>query len=889
MKHALSLRLRRALAVACGLGGLPAPARADPISITVLAFLGTQTATALAIAVTTFVLTTAASLVVSFAMQSLFSPKNNAQDRQASVATLDIGENPREALFGTVGTGGTLDDAFNYGGTNGTDWEVLIITVADHRCHSLVGFYVGDTYVPFVANGAVAGYSGQLEVYWLPGTEAQVMPSVVTTYGGWDANSNLAGCATVVVAYKADKPYAKNPVWTAGRPSFLWVVKGKLCYIARKDSSVGGTGTHRWNDPSTWEWTDNLIDFRYNWVRGIYACDRVDQPGMLLVGRGLTDVEAPPDRTFAYANTCDELVPLRAGGSERRYRCNLAIKTSDAYIDTEEMFAAACAGIIIQRLGGVEVEPGSARSVVAEITDDDLIVGEAKTFNAFKPDSERINTVIPRYVEPSQKWADHAAPVRRILADLIEDGGPYEDTVTLTAVTSGTQAQRCGEIKRRQARLEKSSTLTLGPRFARLEDGDWIGWTSAKHFAGERVVFRISNYALAETWRNTIAPAEIAADCFEWDAPVDELVPGAVAQQQARPPRDAPSSSEWSMAGTSLTGPSGESIPAIVFAGSVATSYVDQVIFEYRIAGGDDADWIDGAVAAPNVQRREIAVRPNTQYDGAVSYVIGGVPTERLVIEAESSTGQIGSARGAHAIQPGTQTVTYPVTSTAHEIDIAPFSAVIDSGQAINFPTGSVTGLTAASAYVVLWNRSTSAYEVKPYPASTAMADPSYVFIVNQNTLNADGTAPPGDSPPPGYGGGGLGCPIETAKVLLADADHMGPGEAIAIGDLRPGMWVWSPHEVTGLWSAWRVTRRWRFPSRLYAIEGRPETSGSHLWSRDALDPRSGFERAVTIAHDTHQTGHVIGVEIADAHTYTIVLDDGGWWVSHNKLAEPSD
>ncbi|MES2175115.1 MAG: phage tail protein [Pseudomonadota bacterium] len=615
-------------ALVCSALTIPCAAHADPISVTILAAIGTQTATALAVSAVTFALTTAASIV----MTKLFAPKRNGQDRQASVASLSVGENPREALFGEAATGGSLADAFNYGGTDGTDWEVLIVDVADHRCHSLTGFFVNDVYVPFGGDGPVAGYNGQLEVYWLPGTEDQVMPSIVTSYGGWEVSDNLAGCATVVVAYKADSPKAKRPIWTAGRPNFLWVVKGKLCYQARLDSTVGGSGTHRWDNPATWAWTDNPIDCRYNWMRGVYACDRIDQPGMLLVGRGLSAIEAPPERVFSAANVCDESVALKAGGSEKRYRFNGVIRADEPFIDTEEMFAATCAGIIVQRQGGVEVEPGAARPVVAELTDADFIVGEPKSFNRYKSDTQRINSVVPRYIEPAQKWADHAAPLRRVLADLVEDGGPREDPLTLSAVTSNTQAQRCGEIRRRTARKERNFSGTLGPRFAHLEEGDWIGFTSARHFKGERHIFRINSYSLPASWRNTISIEEISADCFDWNPATDEIVPGAVAQQQAPPTMSAPQTGDWSVTGTQLTSADG-SIPALVIVGASLNVYVDQIVFEYRLAGGSDDDWMGTDVAAPSVTRREItSIAPNTAYEAGVSYVIAGVPTDRLVL-----------------------------------------------------------------------------------------------------------------------------------------------------------------------------------------------------------------------------------------------------------------
>lgn len=752
------MKVATRLSVAMGVITYAPPAHADPISVTILAALGTQTATALAISAVTFALTTAATM----ALNMLFAPKRNSQDRQASVVSLSIGEAPREAIFGEVATGGSLADAFNYGGNDGTDWEVLIIDVADHRCHSLTGFYVNDVYVEYTGDGAVPGYNSQLMVWWLEGTEDQVMPSIVTTYGGWAAGDNLAGCAVVVVAYKADSPKAKHPIWTSGRPNFLWVIKGKYCYIARKDSTVGGIGSHRWDDPATWEWTDNLIDCRYNWMRGVYACDRIDEPGMLLVGRGLSEIECPPERTFAAANLCDEFVDLKAGGTEKRYRINVVIRADEPFIDTEEMFAAACAGAIVGREGGVEIEPGAARSVVAELTDDDFIVGEPKTYNAYKPDTQRINSVVPRYIEPSQKWADHAAPLRRDLADVIADGGPREDPLSLIGVTSGTQAQRCGEIKRRRARKERTFSGALGPRFSHLEEGDWIGFTSARHLKGERFEFQINNYSLPANWRNTIAIEEISADCFDWDEDVDEITPQSEATQQAAPMISAPETGDWAMSGTSFSSGS-SAIPALVIEGASANPYAQQIIFEYRLDGGTDADWIGAEVTGPGATRKEItSVTPGTAYEGAVSYIVAGVPTDRLVL-GPVTTGALTIGSDPSILIQNSYPVGLSITST----DVGGTSANItisnhtrrysDKDVAITGTT--LTGLANATKYWIYYDDGTRSDTTPSFVSTTTAAD-AYLssshtdrhFVGTVTTAAAGGgsTGGSGGTPPGG-------------------------------------------------------------------------------------------------------------------------------------------
>lgn len=465
---------------------------------------------------------------------ALAQPKGS--QREAAASSLQLGEGPRQGILGEVMTAGTLLDGFNYGGKYGTDWEVLTIALADHRCARLVGFYVGDTYVPFTGNGLVAGYNGKLRVTWYAGTATQAADPTLVAHG-WAATDTLAGVCYVVVEYKADADNEKNPTWPSGRPGFSWVVQGLPCYDPRKDSTVpGGSGPHRWADPSTREYTDNLAICRYNWVRGIYACDRIDQPAQLLIGRGLTASEAPPERVAAAANLCDEAVALAGGGSEPRYRVSALIGADEEFGSVEAKFAAACAGVLIQPEGSIEVEPGHAKAPVFFFTDADLIIGKPVSFSNFRSeaDEEWCNTVVPRYNEPAQKWADHGAPIRRVVADLVADGGPRERKLSLEYCRSGPQAQRCGEIVRRLGRLLRTATVTLGPKASEIEEGDWVCWTSKRYTGGQPVWFRVEGYETDASWQMKLTLREIAATVFSWSTAL-EIAEGAIATQQQAP------------------------------------------------------------------------------------------------------------------------------------------------------------------------------------------------------------------------------------------------------------------------------------------------------------------------------------------------------------------
>lgn len=597
-----------------------------------------------------------AATIISAGASLLLAPSPPA--RQAQEMQLQLGEQPRCIVDGEAAVPGSLVDGFNYGGKYGTDWEVLGIRLADERCHSLTGYFVNDEFVAYAGDGPVAGYNGQLEIYFRADTTNDPLPSVVTTHGNHNAGDTGDGGCDVWIAYKADKSDAKNPVWPGGRPRFLFVLKGGFRYDPRLDSTVpGGAGAHRRDDPSTWEWSENAIVCRYNWVRGHYADGQVGDPEMLLVGRGLSAAEAPPENMFAAANLCDELV-----GGEPRYRVAGPVYANQVFLEVEEMYAAACAGTVVTRGGSVEIEPGAAKAPSFAFTDDDILIGSKVEWNNGLPseaDRSWLNTVVANYVEPAQRWAAHDAPVRRDTADIIADGKPREEKLTLRLVKWAAQAGRLAEIARRQGRLWGRGAVTLGPRFCEIEEGDWGTWTSARRFGGATKTFQVVSYQVDEKWHIRLTLREIAASVF---AEGDEIEDLAVAEQPEPPPDTLPpGETAWTVTAEQLTGTGGEQLPALVVTGAVDDDYASAVLFDLRVAGSavlrehggwalredggrtmreadEPGPWIAAGVATLGAEsgtaiRKEItAVTPGGTYEVGIRYLIEGAPTDRLVL-----------------------------------------------------------------------------------------------------------------------------------------------------------------------------------------------------------------------------------------------------------------
>ncbi|MFN3230446.1 MAG: hypothetical protein ACK41P_11395, partial [Asticcacaulis sp.] len=197
----------------------PATAHADPVTTAVVAAIGLK---GVAATVATFLINTALSLGLSRALAPK-APKAGAQERQAALLQLSLGEGTRTALFGRVLVAGHLVRSANYGGKDGTDWVVMLIRIADHACDGLEGVWVNDAYYDWRA-GLWPEFKNQLHTVFLPGTLDQQIPEEFKGPLGLGPDDNLRGMAGVIVAFKADAPDSREPVWPGGAPAFIWRV-----------------------------------------------------------------------------------------------------------------------------------------------------------------------------------------------------------------------------------------------------------------------------------------------------------------------------------------------------------------------------------------------------------------------------------------------------------------------------------------------------------------------------------------------------------------------------------------------------------------------------------------------------------------------------------------
>jgi len=421
----------------------------------------------------------------------------------------------RQVIFGRSATAGSLV----YWQTTGTDNAVLqmVVALADHECAGLVSLWIDGKERAWNSDtGVVDGFGGKLVVRFHNGASDQAVDAAVkaASEGRWtDDERGAHVCYAVVEATYDPEIFSSGNI-----PQIVYVIDGAKLYDPRFDSTAGGEGDQRWNDPTTWAFSSNCAVAIYNVLRGFSAG-----------GRPLFGLNAPADAIRmsdfeAAANVCDESVGLAAGGTEPRYTCGMVV-TLDGQPnrDALEALAAAMAGDIICSAGIYRIMAGVARSSVATISDADLIVTEPFTVEPRLGRGELTNAVTGSFSDPERSYNAVPLPPRTSSADEIVDGGiRLTLPMDLVAVTSRTQGQRVMEIARKRARRQLRVRCTLRGRWFGLEPGDWITFNSTRRgFVGK--IFEIDHIKRNPDLTSVISLREMDDGVDDWSALTDEL------------------------------------------------------------------------------------------------------------------------------------------------------------------------------------------------------------------------------------------------------------------------------------------------------------------------------------------------------------------------------
>ena len=368
----------------------------------------------------------------------------------------------RGIIYGECTVGGVVA----YMGTCGPQNEYLdyVVAIAGHQVEAISDVWFDDTLVPnseigsgVTAGGAVGGTgefkprSGVVVAYVFKyyGTSSQAASDILTTpiigYTEWTSAHRLRGIAYVHIRLRRNsKTYESGPP-----QSFRFRVKGAKVYDPRKDSTNGGSGSHRLEDATTWEYSNNpalcVADYI---VGGTIANDTATPIRRRGFGAATSDVDWPS--VIAAANICDESVTVPSG-TQKRFECDGVLYPSDDSPDADclEQLLTSMMGQVTFSGGKYYIHAGAYETPAYTLTEADL--AGTLTVDTAVGRADRYNTVRGTRYDLVEGNATEFYP-QADASYIATDGQALYHDIELPCTANEYRAQRIAKVILRRSR-----------------------------------------------------------------------------------------------------------------------------------------------------------------------------------------------------------------------------------------------------------------------------------------------------------------------------------------------------------------------------------------------------------------------------------------------------
>jgi hypothetical protein len=483
--------------------------------------------------VSAFALNAAVGVGVSLLAKKLQDPKDQNQTNGVQGTLQAGGDVPRSFIFGRTCTAGSLVYANTWGKSKKTPnaYFTQVIALADFPVAELTGFWVngepvtvdvGDTSYGewgYPVKEYNTGNNNHMWIKFYDGTQTVADPFLVNTVssGGRPYHANRVG---VGVAYAVVTSQVNDELFS-GFPTFRFEMQGARLYDVSRDSTAGGSGGQRWNDPSTWGGDgDHLPAVQiYNILRGM------SYNGAWLYGlQSLTQARLPSADWIRQINKC------RAGiegpsGLEPTYLTSLEVSVDTEIGTTIESFLTGCQGHL-NEIGGIyKLRAGAPDAPVFAFSDGDILSTEEQTYTPFPGLAETVNGVSATYPEPAEAWNTKTAPPLYGPDFEQQDGNRRLMTdIQLGMVYRSSQVQRIMKAALEEARRARRLTISLEPRAWPVEPGDIVTFTSERNGFINKI-FRVDGVADHANLDVMLELTEVDPSDYDWNQEADYTPP----------------------------------------------------------------------------------------------------------------------------------------------------------------------------------------------------------------------------------------------------------------------------------------------------------------------------------------------------------------------------
>ena len=391
-------------------------------------------------------------------------------------------------IYGTRKVGGNVV----FIETSGTDNEFLYmaLVLSEGEIHDITKIFINDNEVTWsgdiadntqitVASSDANFFDTTDSVSLITcephfGSDSQSASSLLSGLSSWTSNHRLRGLAYLAIKFK----------WNADKfgslPTVNAIVQGKKIYNPNLDSTkTGGSGSHREDTSSTWEFSDNPVYQLLDYLRN-------DRYGMGIPNSYF-------DSNYADWQTagdvCDTNITPFSGASQIDLMdSHTVVDTSKKAIENVREFVKGCRAFLNFSAGKYKILVESSGSASITLTEDNILGGITVSS---KNKNSRYNRVIVNFINPDKNFMSDTAqfpPVdetgiasadQHATMKTADGGILLEGRFDFPMLTSPYQAQEMAEIILRRSRSSLDVTLKADATALELSIGDIVNITHA--------------------------------------------------------------------------------------------------------------------------------------------------------------------------------------------------------------------------------------------------------------------------------------------------------------------------------------------------------------------------------------------------------------------------
>ncbi len=433
-------------------------------------------------------------LGLSALSRALLPQQSRPSGLQTSV-TLNGASTPQSFILGRYATSGSLVcPPMTHGASN--EYLTHVIALGALKGQALLRFAVNGKWQD-LAETSHADYgtdvtdtnAGHLWIKFYDGTQDAADPMLLAKYAAhpetpWTSDMVGSGICHAILTSKAN-----TDIWS-GLPQFRFELGGILLYDPRLDSTAGGIGSMRWDDPATWVFSENPVVMIYNVMRGISL------PGGETWGGGVAPEDLPYANWALAMDACDEQVPDGSGGTKAQYVAGFEVRVSEQPKAIIAELLKSCAGEMAD-IGGIwKIQVGTPSLPTLFLTDDDILVSENRQLLPFPGLEQTHNSISTTHPDPDLLWeATEAEPLVDPVAVTADGDRHLTANLGLPSVWDPEQVARLQAAWLKDDRRWRRHSLSLPPRWVASEPFDVISWDSLRntYAATQFAVFSVTD------------------------------------------------------------------------------------------------------------------------------------------------------------------------------------------------------------------------------------------------------------------------------------------------------------------------------------------------------------------------------------------------------------